>query len=64
MLSSSEELVIYSFDLKGVSRKNDENEAFHNWSFQIIGTAKIESGKYSSLYYGKWLSPEGDMVFW
>lgn len=49
MLSSSKELVIYSFDLKGVSRKNDENEAFHNWSFQIVGTAKIESGKYSSL---------------
>ncbi len=63
LLSASEELVIYSYDLKGVARKNDANEAFHNWSFQIIGTAKIESGKSSSLYYGKWLSPEGDMVF-
>ena len=63
MISSSEELTIYSFDLKGVSRKIDENEAFHNWSFHLIGTAKIVSGKYSSTYYGKWLSPEGDMVF-
>jgi len=63
MLSSSKELVIYSFDLKGVSRKNDESDAFHNWSFQIIGTSKIVSGNYSSSFYGKWLSPEGDMVF-
>ena len=63
MLSSSKELVIYSFDLKGVSRKNDESDAFHNWSFHLIGTSKIESGKYSSSFYGKWLSPEGDMVF-
>jgi hypothetical protein len=45
MLSSSKELVIYSFDLKGVSRKNDESDAFHNWSFHLIGTSKIESGK-------------------
>jgi hypothetical protein len=63
MLSSSKELVIYSFDLKGVSRKNGESDAFHDWSFHIIGTAKIESGNYSSSYYGKWLSPEGDAVF-
>lgn len=63
LLSASKELVIYSYDLKGVSRKIDENEAFHNWSFHVVGTAKIESGKTSILYYGKWLSPEGDMVF-
>ena len=63
MLSSSKELVIYSFDLKGVSRKNDESDAFHNWSFHLIGMSKIVSGKYSSSFFGKWMSPEGDMVF-
>jgi hypothetical protein len=62
MLSSSKELVIYSFDLKGVSRGNDGNMAFDNWSFEIIGTSVIKSGKYSSHYYGKYLSPEGDFI--
>lgn len=62
LLSGSEELVIYSFDLKGVSRSNDKSKPFDNWSLQIVGTAKIESGKYSSIYYGKYLSPEGDVV--
>lgn len=62
MLSASKDLVIFSYDLKGVSRSNDESEAFDNWSFQIVGTSKIETGKYSSIYYGKYLSPEGDIV--
>jgi hypothetical protein len=60
--SSNEELVIFSFDLKGVSRSNIESKAFHNWSFQIIGVVKVEAGKYSSTYYGKYLSPEGDFI--
>lgn len=62
VLSTSKDMVIYSFDLKGVSRGNDGNMAFDNWSFEIIGTSKIESGKYSSHYYGKYLSPEGDFI--
>ncbi len=62
LLSASEDLVVYSFDMKGVSRSIDESKAFHNWSFQIIGSTKIVSGKYSSQYYGKYLSPEGDVV--
>jgi len=62
MLSVSKELVIYGYDLKGVSRSNDQSTAFDNWSLQIVGTAKIESGKYSSRYYGKYMSPEGDIV--
>lgn len=62
MLSASKELVIFSYDLKGVSRSNDESKAFDNWSLQIVGTVKIDSGKYSSQYYGKYLSPDGDIV--
>ena len=51
MLSASEELVIFGYDLKGVSRSNDQSTAFDNWSLQIVGTVKIESGEYSSRYY-------------
>jgi hypothetical protein len=61
-LSASKELEINSFDLKGVSRSNNENKAFDNWSFHIIGTSKMEGGNYSNFYYGKYLSPEGDIV--
>jgi hypothetical protein len=62
MLSASKELVIFGYDLKGVSRSNDQSTAFDNWSLQIVGTVKIESGKYSSRYYGKYMSPEGDII--
>jgi hypothetical protein len=48
--------------LKGVSWSNDQSTAFDNWSLQIVGTVKIESGKYSSRYYGKYMSPEGDII--
>jgi hypothetical protein len=50
MLSASKELVIFGYDLKGVSRSNDQSTAFDNCSLQIVGTVKIESGKYSSQF--------------
>ncbi len=62
VLFASEELVIYSYDVKGVSRSNDESKAFDNWAFQFVGTTKVESGKHSGQYYGMYLSPDGDIV--
>ena len=62
VISASKELVINNFDLKGVSQSNNENKTFDNWSFHIIGTSKLEGDNYSNIYYGKYLSPEGDIV--
>ena len=59
---ADDELAILNYDLKGVSRSNIKSGAFHYWSFQIIGSVKIESGKQQSYYYGKYLSPDGDFI--
>lgn len=63
MLSASKDLVILSFDIKGVSHSNHENKAFDNHSFHMVGINKIEAGNRSGTSYAKYLSPEGDIVF-
>lgn len=63
MLSARKNLVIFSFDIKGVSHGNHENKAFDNHSFQMVGINKIEAGNRSGTSYAKYLSPEGDIVF-
>ena len=62
LVSASDELTILSYDLKGVSRSNIEGGAFDKWSCQIVGIVKIESGKYKSNFYGKYLAPDGDYI--
>jgi hypothetical protein len=62
LLHKSENLAIFNFDVKGMSLANGESKAFDGWSLNIIGTAKVEAGKYSSTYYGIYRSPEGDIV--
>lgn len=62
LLHKGEELSILGFDVQGVSMANEGSTAFDGWSLQIIGTAKIENGKYSSTFYGIYKSPEGDVV--
>ena len=62
ILHKSKELSIWSLDLKGMSLSNDESEAFDGWAFNIIGTGKLEAGKYSSTFYGTYKSPDGEIV--
>ena len=62
LLHKSENLAIYNFDVKGMSLANGESKIFDGWSFNIIGTGKVEAGKYSSIFYGTYKSPEGDIV--
>ncbi len=62
LLYKSDNLAIFNFDVKGMSIANGESKAFDGWSMNIIGTAKVEAGKYSSTFYGIYKSPEGDIV--
>ena len=37
MVSTSKELTVFSFDLKGISRSNHENKVFDNTTFHCVG---------------------------
>jgi len=62
MLSASKELVVYGYELKGITRSNHENKAFDNDTFQCVGIAKVVAGKATSDSYCKFMDPDGDMV--
>ena len=62
MLVASEELVVMSYDLKGICRDNLDTKAFDNMTFQCVGTSKIVAGKPTGNGYCKFMDKDGDLL--
>ena len=62
MLVASKELVVMSYDLKGICRDNLDTKAFENMSFQCIGLSKIVAGKPTGNGYCKFMDKDGDYM--
>ena len=63
MLSSSQELIIFSVELKGVIMSNHENKVFDNFATHFVGVAQAMAGKINALGYSKLIDPDGDFIF-
>ena len=62
ILVASEELVVLSYELKGICRSNIENKAFDNMSFQCMGISTISAGKPTGNGYCKFMDKDGDFT--
>ena len=62
MLFVSKELVVMSYDIKGICRSNTDNKDFDNMSFQCVGISRIVAGKTTGNGYCKFIDKDGDFV--
>ena len=60
MLTASKELVVYSFELKGIDRDLNEDKVHDNYTHMCIGTIRIMGGEQISKGYCKYMAPDGD----
>ena len=62
MLVASKELVVFSYNLKGICRSNNDDKLFDNTSFQCVGITKIVNGKEMGQGICKFLDKDGDIT--
>ena len=62
MLVASKELVIYSYELKGIVQDNLDSKTFANMSFQCVGISKIAAGKPTGQGLCKFMDKDGDYL--
>jgi len=62
MLVASKELVVFSYDLKGIVQDNLDTKAFANMSFQCVGISKIVAGKPTGQGICKFMDKDGDFI--
>ena len=63
MLSSSQELLIVSVELKGIIMSNHENKVFDNFAYNFLGLSRIMNGQIDARGYAKLTDLDGDFVF-
>ena len=63
MLSSSQELLIVSVELKGIIMSNHENKVFDNFAYHFLGLSRIMDGQINARGYAKLTDLDGDFVF-
>jgi len=63
MLSSSQELLIVSVELKGIIMSNHENKVFDNFAYNFLGLSRIMDGQIDARGYAKLTDLDGDFVF-
>jgi hypothetical protein len=61
-VSDSEDMVVGSFDFKGIARSNLESKSFDNLTFHGIGVARVVSGKHHNYGYIKFMDPDGNVL--
>jgi hypothetical protein len=62
VLSSSEELVILSVELKGIIMSNHENKVFDNFISHFLGVSRIMAGQVDARGYSKLTDLDGDFI--
>ncbi len=62
ILSATKELVVLSFDLKGIDRSNHENKLFDNFSHNCNGVYMVAGEKTSGNGFCKYMAPDGDFT--
>lgn len=62
MLVASQELVVFSYDLKGICRSNNDDKLFDNSSFQCVGISRVVAGKPTGQGICKFLDKDGDFL--
>jgi hypothetical protein len=60
MLTASKELVILSYDTKGIDQDLNEDKIFANYTHQCLGTVRIMGGEILVKGYCKYMAPDGD----
>jgi len=60
MLTASKELVVFSFELKGIDQDLNEDKVFENYTHMCMGTIRILGGERISKGYCKYMAPDGD----
>jgi hypothetical protein len=63
MLSSSQELLIVSVELKGIIMSNHKNKVFDNFAYNFLGLSRIMDGQIDARGYAKLTDLDGDFVF-
>jgi hypothetical protein len=63
VLSSSQELLIVSVELKGIIMSNHENKVFDNFAYNFLGLSRIMDGQIDARGYAKLTDLDGDFVF-
>jgi hypothetical protein len=62
VVHQSDEMTITGIEGKGVIFSHHENKVFDNFTFQVVGIAKVEDGKRRSDTYWKIVDPDGDAI--
>lgn len=62
LVSASKELTVYSAELRGITRSNQEGGAFDSNSFHCVGIAQIVPEGSIGSGYCKYLDTDGDFV--
>ena len=62
LVSASKELTVYSIELRGISRSNQEAGAFDNNSVHCVGVGQIVAGSSTRSGYCKYMDTDGDFV--
>ena len=62
MVSADKELTVYSIELRGISRSNQEAGAFDNNSIHCVGVGQIVPGSSVRSGYCKYMDTDGDFV--
>ena len=62
MLVASQELVVFSYDLKGICRSNNDEKLFDNTSFQCVGIQRVVAGKPTGQGICKFMDKDGDFI--
>ncbi len=62
MVSAHKELSVYSAELRGISRSNQEGGAFDNNSFHCVGIGQIIPSTSIRRGYCKYMDTDGDFV--
>lgn len=62
MISSSEELTVFSTESRGIAISNTPDKAFDNATYHCVGVTRVMKGEASWVAYCKYLDPAGDTV--
>ena len=63
MLSSSQDLIIVSVELKGIVVSNHENKIFDSFLYHFLGVSRIMAGEIDARGYAKLTDLDGEFIF-
>ena len=62
VIHNSKELMVSSFELKGIARSNTNSEIFNNVSEMVLGLFCKMGNEITQRGFGKYLYPNGDII--